>query len=65
MTTRLTTPVRREIEIDGQPYTVVVSAEGVRLVRKRFRVGRALSWRALLERGDDEADTTSSGPPRG
>ena len=55
MTTRLTTPVRREIEIDGESYTIVVSAEGIRLVRKRFRAGRSLTWRALLERGDDES----------
>lgn len=55
MTTRLTTPIKREIEIDGETYTVTVGAEGVRLVRKRFRAGRVLSWRALLERGDPEA----------
>jgi hypothetical protein len=48
MTTKLTKPIRREIEIDGEPYTLVVSPEGVRLLKKRFRSGRAISWRALL-----------------
>ena len=56
MTTRLTTPVRREIEIDGEPHTVIISADGVRVVRKRFRAGRSLTWQGLLERGDDELE---------
>lgn len=49
MTTKLTKPIRREIEIDGEPYTLTVSPDGVRLTRKRFRSGKALSWRAFLE----------------
>ena len=48
MTTKLTKPIRREIEIDGEPYTLVVSTDGVRLLKKRFRSGRAISWRSLL-----------------
>jgi hypothetical protein len=56
MTLKLTTPLRREIEIDGEPFTVVVSAEGIRLTRKRFRSGRALSWRGLWQGGTDEPD---------
>ena len=60
MTTKLTTPIRREIEIDGEPFTVLLTAQGVRLTRKRFRGGRALSWRALWERGDDETDSAPS-----
>lgn len=54
MTTPLTTPIRREIEIDGERYTVTIGPDGVRLTRKRFRSGRVLSWRAVLERGDAE-----------
>ena len=57
MTLKLTTPLRREIEIDGETYTLLVSAEGVRLTRKRFRSGRFLTWRSLWERGTDEAAT--------
>lgn len=56
MTLKLTTPLRREIQIDGEPFTVVVSAEGIRLTRKRFRSGRALSWKALWDGGADELD---------
>ena len=60
MTLKLTTPLRREIDIDGEPFTIVVSADGIRLTRKRFRSGRAISWRALWESGIDVA-----GAPRG
>lgn len=56
MTLKLTTPLRREIEIDGEAFTVVVSAEGIRLTRKRFRSGRTMSWRALWEEGGDELE---------
>jgi hypothetical protein len=56
MTLKLTTPLRREIEIDGEPFTLVVSAEGIRLTRKRYRSGRALSWRVLWNQSGDELE---------
>jgi hypothetical protein len=40
MPLKLTAPLRREIEIDGEAFTVIISAEGIRLSRKRFRGGR-------------------------
>lgn len=49
MTTKLIRPVRREILIDGEPFTVVISPQGVRLTRKRFRSGRGMSWKAIWE----------------
>lgn len=49
MATKLTKEIRREIEIDGEPFTVAISPSGVKLTRKRFRSGRALSWRALWQ----------------
>ncbi len=65
MTLKLTTPLRREIEIDGEPYTLVVSAEGLRLTRKRFRSGRMMSWRVMWERGLDEPVDRRDGTERG
>jgi hypothetical protein len=56
MTTKLTSPLRREIEINGEPFTVLLTPEGIRLTRKRFRDGRALSWRTLWEQGHDEPE---------
>jgi hypothetical protein len=49
MTTKIERPIRREIEIDGEPYTVLITPQGVRLTRKRFRSGKAVSWKAILE----------------
>ena len=63
MTLKLTTPLRREIEIDGEAFTVVVSADGIRLTRKRFRSGRTLSWRALWDGSTDDLEGRS-GPDR-
>ena len=54
MATKLLKEIRREIEIDGEPFTVAISPNGVKLTRKRFRSGRAISWRALWQSGQDE-----------
>lgn len=54
MATKLLKEIRREIEIDGEPFTVAISPNGVKLTRKRFRSGRALSWRALWQSVDKE-----------
>jgi hypothetical protein len=40
---------KREVEIHGAAYTVTLSPLGVRLVRKGFRKGVAISWRRLLQ----------------
>ena len=56
MTTKLVQPVRREIEIDGEAYTVLLTPSGIRLSRKRFRQGCVLSWRAILEQGELERE---------
>lgn len=66
MATKLLKEIRREIEIDGEPFTVAISPTGVKLTRKRFRSGRALSWRALWQSGQDEqrevpAEASASG----
>lgn len=53
MATKLLKEIRREIEIDGEAFTVAISPNGVKLTRKRFRSGRALSWRALWQSVDD------------
>lgn len=54
MTTKLVRPIRREIEIDGDAFTILLTQSGIRLTRKRFRQGRTLSWRTLRD---------LSGPP--
>jgi hypothetical protein len=52
MSTKLEKPIRREIEIDGERFTLVVAPDGLRLTKKRFRSGLAVSWKALLRQLD-------------
>jgi hypothetical protein len=54
MTTKLMEPLRREIEIDGEAYTVLLTPQGLRLSRKRFRQGRHVTWRTIWEQGEPE-----------
>jgi len=54
MSTKLTHEIRREITIGDEPFTVVISPQGLRLSRKRFRSGRELSWEALWRQGGPE-----------
>ena len=62
MTTKLTEPLRREIEIDGEAYTVLLTPKGLRLSRKRFRQGRHLAWRTIWEQGELESPETTDAP---
>ena len=62
MTTKLTESLRREIEIDGEPYTVLLTPKGLRLSRKRFRQGRLLAWRTVWEQGEVESQETTDAP---
>jgi hypothetical protein len=48
MATKLEKPLRREVEIEGQPYMVTLSPEGLKLVRKGKRKGLELAWKALV-----------------
>ncbi len=59
MTTRLSAPLRREIEIDGEAYTIVITTTGIRLTRKRFREGRFVTWKAVR----DSSESARSRPP--
>jgi hypothetical protein len=64
MATKLDKTIKREIELDGQPYTVAVSPTGVKLTQKGFRKGREMTWRALWAGGTEEAGS-ASGEGRG
>ena len=71
MPLRLDRALKREIDVQGVAYTVTFSALGVRLVRKGFRKGVAVSWRRLLalaagdpgpETGDQATAPDTSSP---
>ena len=48
MATKLDKPIKRELELDGRLYTVVISPDGVRVTEKGHRKGQALSWRSIV-----------------
>ena len=48
MTTKLTTPFKRELDLNGEKYTLTVSPEGFRLVPKGRRKGVELAWSAVV-----------------
>ena len=48
MTTKLEAPLRRELEIGGEPYTLTIGPDGLTLVPKGRRKGYALSWDAFV-----------------
>ena len=48
MATKLDKPLKREIQIEGRPYMLTVSPEGLKLVPKGRRKGQELAWSALV-----------------
>ena len=60
MPIKLDKTLRREIVLDGQPYTVTISPRGVKLTAKGFRKGPELTWRDLLDDGGRVADRAAS-----
>lgn len=49
--TKLDKPLRREIEINGEPHVVVISPQGLKLTAKGKRLGHEFTWVDLV-RGD-------------
>jgi hypothetical protein len=64
MATKLNKQLKREIDVDGKPFMVTLSPEGLKLTEKGKRLGREHTWKALL--GGDAAPSaalnTSLGP---
>ena len=50
MTTKLNSPFKRELEVNGEKYTLTVMPEGFRLVLKGKRKGVAASGNAMATR---------------
>ena len=48
MTTRLDRTLKREIDIDGAPYIVTLTPEGLKLTVKGKRKGQELTWKDLV-----------------
>lgn len=48
MTTKLTAAFKRELDVNGDKYTLTVSPEGFKLVQKGKRKGVELQWASIL-----------------
>ena len=48
MATKLEKPLKREIQVEGRPYMLTVSPQGLKLVPKGRRKGQELAWSALV-----------------
>jgi hypothetical protein len=46
--TKLEGTLRREIEVDGKPYTLAISPEGLKLTPKGHRKGHELRWKDFV-----------------
>jgi hypothetical protein len=57
MTTKLNAPFKRELELNGEKFTVTFSPEGLKIVPKGHRNGVELAWSAIL--GGDAALATA------
>ncbi len=53
MTTKLSGILKREIELDGEPFVLTITEEGVMITPKGRRKGQQMSWRSLWT-GDAE-----------
>ena len=48
MATKLDRPLKREIDIGGEPFILTISPEGLKLVPKGKRKGHELAWGDLV-----------------
>ena len=48
MATKLNKQLKREIEVDGKPYMVTMSPEGLKLTEKGKRLGKEVTWKELV-----------------
>jgi hypothetical protein len=48
MATRLEKPLKRELDVGGEPYMLTISPEGLKLVPKGKRRGHELAWKDLI-----------------
>jgi hypothetical protein len=57
MATKLNKQLKREIDVDGKPFMVTLSPEGLKLTEKGKRLGREHTWKDLL--GGDGAPSAA------
>ena len=48
MATKLEKTIKRELEIEGKTYTILISPQGLKVTPKGGRLGTEISWRQIL-----------------
>jgi hypothetical protein len=48
MATKLEKSLKREVEIEGKPYMLTISPQGLKLVPKGKRKGQEIAWKDLV-----------------
>ena len=48
MVTKLEKPLKRELDVNGEPYVLTITPEGLKLVPKGKRKGLELAWKDLV-----------------
>ena len=48
MATKLDKSLKREVDVNGEPYMVTISPEGLKIVPKGKRKGHEVSWTELI-----------------
>ena len=48
MATKLNKQLKREIDVDGKPFMVTLSPEGLKLTEKGKRLGKELTWKDIV-----------------
>ncbi|HEX9565857.1 MAG TPA: hypothetical protein VF981_17895 [Gemmatimonadaceae bacterium] len=48
MATKLEKPLRRELMVNDEPYTLTISPEGLKLVPKGKRNGHEIAWKDIV-----------------
>jgi len=48
MTTKLEKPLKREININGEPYVALLTPDGLKLTQKGKRKGIELAWKDIV-----------------
>jgi hypothetical protein len=48
MATKLNKTLKRELDVNGEPYMLTISPEGLKLVPKGKRKGHELTWKDLV-----------------
>jgi hypothetical protein len=63
--TPLDKPLRRQVEIDGKPYTVTLDALGLKLTKRAHRNGVEFRWQDLVNGDAAVAAALNAGQPPG